>query len=300
MLVFAGEEASRRIKVVAGDVRYGTASARTVRDIYGDYIVDESGKVIYVEPAILVGGSPEGVREGLKLWARYSARDGGMLEHAVDLPADRPVEKTLVLIKPDNFREPSVRPGSIIDIFSGSGLRIICAKVHHMSVAEAMEFYAPVREVLPRKLKGQVRERARRCVGEEFGIELDEGTVERLAELITPVYADWQFHEIVRFMTGVWPPDCPPEKAAEPGRERCLALVYAGENAVNVIRDILGPTDPRTARPGSVRRQFGRDVMVNAAHASDSAENAEREMRIIRVSEDTIRPLVERHYGPLE
>jgi len=37
--------------------------------------------------------------------------------------------------------------------------------------------------------------------------------------------------------------------------------------------------------------------MVNAAHASDSPENALREMQIIRVAEDTIRPWVERYYG---
>ena len=35
------------------------------------------------------------------------------------------------------------------------------------------------------------------------------------------------------------------------------------------------------APAGSVRREFGSDVMVNAAHASDSPDNALRELRII-------------------
>ena len=55
--------------------------------------------------------------------------------------------------------------------------------------------------------------------------------------------------------------------------------------------------DPSKAKPGSVRREFGSDVMVNAAHASDSSENARREMRIVRVEEDTIRPWVDKYYG---
>ena len=49
------------------------------------------------------------------------------------------------------------------------------------------------------------------------------------------------------------------------------------------IRDVLGPTDPSKAPPGSIRREFGQTIMVNAAHASDSEENARREMGIVKV-----------------
>ena len=75
--------------------------------------------------------------------------------------------------------------------------------------------------------------------------------------------------------------------------------VVAMQWLVATIREVLGETDPSKARPGSVRREFGSNVMVNAAHASDSAANALREMSIIRVEEDTIRPLVEKYYGPV-
>ena len=82
------------------------------------------------------------------------------------------VQQTLVLIKPDNFRFPSARPGNIIDLFSRSGLRIIGAKVHRMSVAEAEEFYGPVRDVLRTKLNDK-RGRARRPRAEpELGFEI--------------------------------------------------------------------------------------------------------------------------------
>ncbi len=62
-------------------------------------------------------------------------------------------ERTLVLIKPDNFKFPTGRPGNVIDFFSRTGLYIVGVKVLHMSLAQAMEFYGPVREVLRTKLK---------------------------------------------------------------------------------------------------------------------------------------------------
>lgn len=58
-----------------------------------------------------------------------------------------------------------------------------------------------------------------------------------------------------------------------------VALALAGENAVEKIRAIIGPTDSKKADKGTVRGDFGVDVMVNIAHASDSLENAEIELK---------------------
>ncbi len=74
-------------------------------------------------------------------------------------------------------------------------------------------------------------------------------------------------------------------------------MVYEGVGAVGKIRDVLGPTDPSKAPPGSIRREFGQTIMVNAAHASDSAENARREMGIVNVGENNFRQVVEQFYG---
>jgi nucleoside diphosphate kinase len=60
---------------------------------------------------------------------------------------------------------------------------------------------------------------------------------------------------------------------------------------------VLGPTDPSKAPPGSIRREFGSTIMVNAAHASDSPENAKREMAIVNVGENNFRQIVEDTYG---
>ena len=78
----------------------------------------------------------------------------------------------------------------------------------------------------------------------------------------------------------------------KPGSEKCIALVYEGVEAVRKIRDVLGPTDPSKAPPGSIRREFGSTIMVNAAHASDSEENARRETGIVNVGENNFRQVL--------
>jgi nucleoside diphosphate kinase len=62
---------------------------------------------------------------------------------------------------------------------------------------------------------------------------------------------------------------------------------------VRKIREVLGPTDPSKAPPGTIRREFGQTIMVNAAHASDSADNAEREMGIVQIKENNLKPLID-------
>ena len=53
-----------------------------------------------------------------------------------------------------------------------------------------------------------------------------------------------------------------------------LALVLEGENAVEAIRDLLGPTDSTQAPAGTIRGDMGTTSMENICHASDSTENA--------------------------
>jgi nucleoside diphosphate kinase len=121
----------------------------------------------------------------------------------------------------------------------------------------------------------------------------------QLGNLLGASFGDNQFENIVRFMSGHAPSECPPGEMDRPGSEKCIALVYEGVEAVRKIRDILGPTDPSKAPPGSIRREFGQTVMVNAAHASDSAENARREMDIIKIGENNFRQIVEEFYGKM-
>ena len=48
---------------------------------------------------------------------------------------------------------------------------------------------------------------------------------------------------------------------------------------------------------GSIRREFGQTIMVNAAHASDSPENAAREMEIVKIKENNLKPVIECYLG---
>lgn len=58
-----------------------------------------------------------------------------------------------------------------------------------------------------------------------------------------------------------------------------IAVALAGDNVINRLRDLIGPTDSKKAAKGTVRGDFGVDVMVNIAHASDSLENAKLELK---------------------
>ena len=108
----------------------------------------------------------------LKLWTQYSDADGGVLENVIGYqPGEKP-QRTLVLIKPENFRFPSGRPGNVIDFFSRTGLFIIAIKLHRMSVAQALEFYGPVREVLRSKLKEVFAGKAKAALEKEFGFRI--------------------------------------------------------------------------------------------------------------------------------
>ena len=263
-LVLRGPDAVEKVHKAVGHIVHERTSGETIRDTFGDYIVDGS-KVTYFEPAVLAAFDAKAVERDLKLWAETSDRDGGILDQVIHFPAGENVEKTLVLIKPDNFKFPNLRPGGVIEVFSRSGLYIVGFKVHRMSVAQAEEFYGQLLPVLEEKL------------GAKSGRE------------------NWE--SIVEFMAGMKPSECPPEKREEPGTEKCIAIVYQGVDAVRKIREVLGPTDPAKAPPGSIRKEFGQTIMINAAHASDSAENAEREMAIVRVHENNFKPLIENFYG---
>jgi nucleoside diphosphate kinase len=299
MLLFRGEEAVRKIRSVIGNIAADRRGGETIRDTYGDLVLDEHEQVRYFEPAVLASPMPEEAGLKLKLWARYSEADGGVVNDTLAYPPGEVPQRTLVLIKPDNFRFATGRPGNVIDFLSRTGLYIVGIKVHRMSVAEAAEFYGPVREVLRTKLKDVVASRAKNALEKEFGFKLPGGEEKQLGDLLGPYFGDNQFENIVKFMSGRSPSDCDPALLTQPGTEKCIALIYEGVEAIGKIRDVLGPTDPSKAPPGSIRREFGSTIMVNAAHASDSVENAQREMKIVKVGENNFRAVVEEFYGKI-
>lgn len=293
MMLFRGENATRKLSDIAGAIypeNRGVESltGETIRDTYADLIMDKDDpeKVRHFEPAVLTPRSQEVALKYMRLFADFIKNEPTIIEN-MKYPDPKKIERTLVIIKPDNWRYASSRPGTIIDMFSRTGLRIISVKVHRMSVAEALEFYGPVKNVLRDKLAPVFGKKAGEVLEKEFGLELSDQTLRFLTESFGVEYAEDQFSQIVEFMSGRKPNDVPVDELNEPGTVKCMALIYEGENAVQRIREVLGPTDPTKAPGGTVRREFGQDIMVNTAHASDAPDSARREMNVIKLHSNT-------------
>jgi len=59
-----------------------------------------------------------------------------------------------------------------------------------------------------------------------------------------------------------------------------IAIIFEGKRAVEVIREMMGPTDPAKAEAGTIRGDFGLDIGRNTIHGSDSVETAEEEIKL--------------------
>jgi len=123
------------------------------------------------------------------------------------------VERTLSIVKPDAVAKNVI--GQIYSRFEQAGLKIVAARMAHLSRADAEGFYA-VHKNRP------------------------------------------FFKDLVDFMTS----------------GPVIIQVLEGENAIQKNRDLMGPTDPKKAPKGTIRGDFADSIDANAAHGSDSAENA--------------------------
>ena len=255
VLVLKGEDAAAKVASIIGNDASMGGRGETLRDTYGD-LVEEGGKTVYFEPGVIAPADAADAAAGLKILASASDAEGGILDASSSFSG--PTEKTLVLIKPDNFAFPSTRPGGVIDLFARTGLALVGFKPFHMSVAQGEEFYGPVLDFLVEKLP--------------------DGR------------AQWE--SIVAFMSGKRPSECTPEEKQTPGTQPCVALIYQGPGAVAKIREALGSTNPANAAHGTIRKEFGTTIMINGAHASDSVENVARETGIIRLEENDFKTKV--------
>ncbi|OGV33782.1 MAG: nucleoside-diphosphate kinase [Lentisphaerae bacterium GWF2_45_14] len=285
MLLFKGEDACRKLYTIVGGLpshrEKDTFTGETIRDTYADLIINPDGAVKHFEPAVLTPPDEQSSRDKLKLFMDFAEKEPNVVENIAG--SEDTHQRTLTIIKPENWRHPSTKPGNIIDIFSRTGLRIVGCKLYQMSIAEALEFYGPVQGVLRKKFATAIAEKVRGIIESELGLKLDEGVLPKLTDAVGLPYADDQFYQIIEFMSGSKPCDCPESDKGKPGKVKCLVLIYEGKDAVTKIREVLGPTDPSKAPSGTVRSDFGRSVMVNTAHASDSPENAQREMKIVKI-----------------
>lgn len=282
-LLFEGKDAVERIYDVVGELTTETESEAirgTIRGTYSDYVTTSDGTVRYFEPAVLLPTNLEYAKNNLELFAQLGFNDSGVYEECSE------GETTLVILKPDNFFKHSVRPGNMIDMFSKTGLRIVGARMIRMSAAQGEEFYGFLRDVFKKKLKPRIAVQLRQGMEGLFDFQITDDEYIAMAEVINEKNSLYEFSQIVKYMTGVDPKSVPPSDRDKPGLHRALALLYRGANAVEIIRERLGVTDPAIAAEGTIRSDFGQNIVQNAAHASDSIENAVRERKIIGLYDD--------------
>ncbi|MDR2629687.1 MAG: nucleoside-diphosphate kinase [Spirochaetaceae bacterium] len=294
LLLFRGENPCSKLAAICGHLypehqNDDSLSGETIRDTYADLIVspEDPQVVTYFEPAVMTPRTQEWADKDLALFARFLPGKENIIKN-IQYPDPSKIEQTLVILKPDNWQYASSKPGTIIDMFSRTGLRIVGIKVHRFSLAEALEFYGPVEGALKEKLAPRFGQKARELLEKEFEVTLNEEMEKSLADSIGIACARDQFAQIIEFMSGTRPEKCPPEDVNNPGSVKCMIIIYEGEKAVEKIREVLGPTDPLKAPGGTIRREFGSNVMVNTAHASDSRGSVEREMKIVRINENSL------------
>ena len=297
MLLFRGENACEKLSAVVGPIphaknRRTPVYGETIRDTYADLVFNRDGSLNYFEPAVFTPPEKDACEARLDVLADFAGSCPNIVENAADLNRDQKTERTLVIIKPENWRCPSTRPGNVIDLLSKTGLHIVGCKICQMSVSEALEFYHPVKEQLRRKLAPRFAARALEKLSEEFNVKFSSDALNALTGSIGRDCADDQFSRIIEFMSGRRPEDCPENELDQPGLAKCMALVYEGHDAVRKIRDVLGPTDPSHAPGGTIRRDFGHDVMVNAVHASDSSESFLRETGIVKIDRNPMASII--------
>lgn len=102
---------------------------------------------------------------------------------------------------------------------------------------------------------------------ERKGLQVEEMRLLRierdLAERHYEEHRDKPFYdELVQFITG----------------GNVIVARVSGEQAVSVVRALMGPTDPAAAPPGTIRGDFGTVITENLVHGSDSPESAKREL----------------------
>jgi len=168
------------------------------------------------------------------------------------------IEKTLILIKPDGVQKNLV--GKIISKFEDAGLKVVALKMVQPDEELAKEHY-PINEEWAKSLYEKSKKAAEEK-NEEFIFKdpnhIGEFVQKGLQSLIT---------------------ECP-----------VVAMVLEGPHAIEIVRKIVGPTEPRQAPPGTIRGDFAsiesytiantrNRAVRNLIHASDSKKTAEKEIK---------------------
>ena len=277
LLVFRGPDAQREIAEAVGHMHPGVRGD-DVRGTFGDFLVEDADVLDYdpgfrerrgllakydklrevslpihynafFEPAALTGITPEMNEAHLKLFRRHAYSDGGFVLDAVGDPEAAGMETSMVILKPESFRDRNPLPGNLMDFFARTGMFITAMKVLEMDVERAREFYGLKVPQFRRQLKGMVGRRARQIV--ERARALSEEAVARLGADAATARQPRNALEAVRCMEGLFAGEPSPGEVKPP----VLACIY--EELARRLTD-LEPAD-------SVYEQLSEDLKdVNA------------------------------------
>lgn len=287
-LQFSGKNVRQELTKIIGnylpDPRVGMVG-RTIRGAYGDFVRKEDGSITHFQPAIVGAGNDISNLLYLRVFHKYMQQNGGIFDTYYDRhDSHKNFETGMVMIKPDMLSKPSSLPGHIMDLFGSTGQHLIGCRMFSFSPAQAYAFYGFLENVFVEKLRTMLDSRIRRAQQAEFKnkFPIDDTEYDLFTTILKHKLARSEVNTIIGYMSGVHPDTIHSnEQLTRPGPARCLALLYRGENAIQVIREKLGSTDPSKAAVGTIRSDYGRDIMKNGAHASDSVESMVRERRII-------------------
>ncbi|HII46432.1 nucleoside-diphosphate kinase [Pyrobaculum aerophilum] len=172
-----------------------------------------------------------------------------------------PVEKTLLILKPDAVARGLV--GEIISRFEKAGLKIVALKMVKASPEEIERFYPSSEEWL--RSAGQKLLKAYQELGIDPRAKIGTDDPVEVGRIIK--------RSLVKYMTS----------------GPIVVMVLKGNRAVEIVRKLVGPTSPHSAPPGTIRGDYSIDspdlaaeegrVVFNLVHASDSPSEAEREIR---------------------
>lgn len=118
-------------------------------------------------------------------------------------------------------------------------------------------------DCMQKRLVGAVLSRFEAAGFEVIGCKMARLTPEILREHYAHVASKPFYPEIENFMRS----------------SPVIMMALRGPEVVQRVRDLLGPTDSRKAAKGTIRGDFGADMMTNVVHASDSDENAQAELK---------------------
>ncbi|MAE18967.1 nucleoside-diphosphate kinase [Candidatus Poribacteria bacterium] len=116
-----------------------------------------------------------------------------------------------------------------------------------------------------RGLVGQVLHRYERKGLKMTGLKLLHLSAEKAAQLYALHQGKPFYQSLVDFMTS----------------DPLVAVCLEGQNTIEIVRLINGATNPAESQPGTIRGDFSNHLTENVVHASDSVENATRELQIL-------------------